>query len=67
MQKIKKVKKYNKNHKTDLRKSLQFPEIVEKNQKWKYSIKFFDETKTTIYYNCIDSKCKDAKQLVFII
>jgi len=54
--KIKKLKKkYNKNHKTDLRKSLQFLEIIEENQKWKYSIKFFNETETNIYYNCIDS------------
>ena len=56
--KNKKNKKYNKNNKSDLRKSLQFLEIIIDKQKWKYSIKFFDESKTTVYYNCIDSKCQ---------
>ncbi len=50
--------KYNKNNKSELRKSLQFLEIIEDNLKWKYSIKFLDETKTHIYYNCTDSKCE---------
>ena len=26
-------------------------------QKWKFSLKFYEENKTNVYYNCIDTKC----------
>ena len=55
--KLKKRNKYNKNHKSELRREIQYLEIIENKKKWKYSLKYYDENRTKIYYNCMDSKC----------
>ncbi len=33
-------------------------EIYDNNKIWKYSIKYYNDNKNNIYYNCIDTKCK---------
>ena len=55
--KLKKRKKYNKNHKSELRREILYLEIIENEKKWKYSLKYYDENRTKIYYNCMDSNC----------
>ena len=58
-------KKYNKKNKSELRKEIQYLEIIDENKKWKYSLKYYDEKRTKVYYNCIDSTC-NAKGILTI-
>ena len=51
-------KKYNKKNKSELRKGIQYLEFREGDKIWLYSLHYYQENKTNIYYHCLDTKCK---------